>query len=284
MADIERIARAIDHIEDNLQAEVAVAGMAAVAAYSLFHFCRTFSRLTHHTPYDYLMRRRLAEAARELLSTERRIIDVAFDYGWRNPETFTRAFRRVLGTLPSRFRQGGRPPARGLMPRLTPAHLQHIQSGMVTPPALEETGALSLAGVMAPLRRDRSGVDELWALLARELGEAGGGGSRNHYGLLFEPVGPEAATRLYLAAADARGLDLARTALVTKDIPPLRCARFVHTAAPDALPLTLDYVYHTWLPKSGHSHTPPWVLERYGPQLPSPGQQGPEVTLLFPLG
>ena len=67
MADAAVIARAIDYIEAHLQEDISVADMAASVSYSLFHFCRMFNEATHQTPYDYMIRRRLTEAARALL-------------------------------------------------------------------------------------------------------------------------------------------------------------------------------------------------------------------------
>jgi AraC-like DNA-binding protein len=64
MLHLDLMAQAIDFIEAHLRADVTVGDVAAAVSYSVYHFCRTFNQVTHYTPYDYLMRRRLAEAAR----------------------------------------------------------------------------------------------------------------------------------------------------------------------------------------------------------------------------
>lgn len=84
------ISQAVDFIEDNLKEAIAVADVADAVSYSLYHFCRTFNQATHHTPYDYLMRRRLSLAAQELLQTDKKIIEIALDYQFNSPETFSR--------------------------------------------------------------------------------------------------------------------------------------------------------------------------------------------------
>ena len=119
---------AIDFIEDNLKESITVADMAEAASYSLYHFCRTFASVTHHTPYDYLMRRRLSESARELAESERRIIDIALDFGFNNPETYSRAFKRMFGLQPTECRKQGGIERRLLMSRLTPAHVDAMFS------------------------------------------------------------------------------------------------------------------------------------------------------------
>ena len=96
MSDLAAIVHALDFIESHLQEPMALADVADAVAYSLYHFCRSFKNATHYTPYDYLMRRRITEAARALLQSTARVTDVAFDYQFNNLETFSRAFRRVL--------------------------------------------------------------------------------------------------------------------------------------------------------------------------------------------
>ena len=89
-----------------------VAVLADAACYSLFHFIRVFTELTGHGPYDYLMRRRIAEAAREVAFGSRPLIDIALDYRFESPDGFTRAFRRCFGMTPSEARQNRSYPER----------------------------------------------------------------------------------------------------------------------------------------------------------------------------
>ena len=301
MPDLAQIARALDYIEDHLQEAITVADMAEAVSYSLWHFCRTFNQATHHTPYDYLMRRRLAEAARALLEGDEKIIEVALDYQFNNPETFSRAFKRVFGLQPSRWRKEGRaghwPQGRscpGALPALTLAHLQQIDKGPYLRPVVESRGAMELAGVMGPLPEDapgtRGAIGELWDLLARELGRLGEAGPRGPcYGLVRHPEGGEPGGVLYLAAVELAAppgeaaLALAGSALAVKTVPALSWARFVHKGCRQDLPLTMDYVYHTWLPRSGRSLSLPWVLEGYGRSLPGADDDAAETAICIPI-
>ena len=80
MSQLDSMYAAVEFIEANLRSPIRVADMAASVSYSLYHFCRTFNAAVRHTPYDYLMRRRLTESARELVESDRKIIDIACDY------------------------------------------------------------------------------------------------------------------------------------------------------------------------------------------------------------
>lgn len=284
MPDVTLIAQAIDFIEENLREPIGVADMADAVGYSLYHFCRTFSQITHHTPYDYLMRRRLAEAAQTLLQRGERIVDVAFEYQFNSHETFSRAFKRVFGMQPSQLRQQGRIERPGPMPRLTRAHLEQIGKGAYLRPRLVEMDALQVAGFMAPVREDQAIIARLWSLLAKELeSHAAGIGAGSHYGIVSYPEGWEDSGFLYLAAVRIEEPEGAGTHLVLKAIPALACARFIHKGPTRDLPLTLDYVYHTWLPKSGRQLSQPLVIEHYGQGYGGVDDDEFEVEIYIPI-
>lgn len=52
----------------------------------------------------YYKRRRIIVSAFEILHSEKKIIDIALESGFSNHESYTRAFRKVFGMTPSRFR------------------------------------------------------------------------------------------------------------------------------------------------------------------------------------
>jgi AraC family transcriptional regulator len=284
MADVAVIARAIDYVEAHLQEDISVADMAAAVSYSLFHFSRMFNQATHQTPYDYLIRRRLTESAHALVQTDAKIIDVAFDYQFNSPETFSRAFKRLFGIQPRQWRgQAFSDPCR-LVPRLTPAHLRHIAKGHYLKPVLAEKDAFTIVGIMTLLGSDRPGAQDLWDLLARELeGLDKSPAQRSYYGITYHPEGRARHGVPYMAGIRDPGLEVAGTALVSKAVPPLQCARFIHKGSARELQLTLDYVYHTWLPRSGMHLTLPWVLEHFGHDIVDAGNPDSEWEVYIPI-
>jgi AraC family transcriptional regulator len=255
------ICRALDFVEANLREEIAVADMADAAGYSLYHFCRTFNGLVHHTPYDYLMRRRLSESARELVESDKRIIDIAFDYRFNSPETYSRAFKRMFDTQPSQWREHGRLDRRFLLSPLTSEHLEHVNAGDYLKPILEEREAFQVAGVMTLVEDGGEGVSRLWEVLARELESVGGA---VYYGITWYPADWEESVAFYMAGVAVEVVDSVSPVLVVKSIPSLKYARFIHKGARDDLRLTLDYIYQTWLPKSGERLAYPLEIACYG--------------------
>lgn len=277
MADLIPICRALELVETGLTAEIGVADMARAAGFSLYHFCRMFNAATHHPPYDYLMRRRLAEAAREVLTTRRRVLDIALDYQFNNPETFSRAFKRILGRQPSELRREGAIDPRRLMPQLTPAHLAQIARGGYTGAVAGAGKELRLAGISTLLKDERD-VAELWDLLRSEAGHMHG----TRYGVSFYSPGWERRGIVYLAAIETGQEAPLPGALARKDLALPTYTRLVHRGSRQTLGLSLDYVFHTWLARAGLPPTPPWIVEEYGASLLQPDDTEAEIGLLIP--
>ena len=54
---------------------------------------------------EYIRNRRLYMAALELKDSDKKVIDVALEYGYETPESFTKAFTRFHGASPSEIKQ-----------------------------------------------------------------------------------------------------------------------------------------------------------------------------------
>lgn len=256
------ISRALSWLEGHLAEADTVEAFAAASGYSLFHFARTFNRLVHHTPYDYIIRRRLSEAARQLTATRRRVIDIGLEAGFNNPETFARAFKRMFGIQPSQTRQAGRLDPRCLLTPRTPAHLEHIQCCDFLHPTLVERPALRLAGLMTRLQGGPAAVPELWSALAQESGPGG-----ECYGVTTYPADWAKNGVFYFAGISLREGQSPPPALVTRDLPAGLYAQFSHHGGPSCLPLTRDYIYQTWLPLSGKKLSGVLEVETYAGPL-----------------
>ena len=102
----ESIARAVSYIEDNIKEELTIGDIAQEAMVSAFYFQKGFAMLCGFTVGEYTKRRRLSLAGAELVSTDRKIIDIALDYGYDSPDSFTKAFTRFHGATPSSVRRG----------------------------------------------------------------------------------------------------------------------------------------------------------------------------------
>lgn len=88
---LEELSNSLDYIEENLQEDITIEGIAKAAYTSKFHYQRMFFMLTGSTVFEYIRRCRLTLAAQELAAFKANVIDVALKYGYDSPESFSKA-------------------------------------------------------------------------------------------------------------------------------------------------------------------------------------------------
>ncbi len=123
----ESISKAIDYIESHITEELTIADIAKHAIISPYYFQKGFSMLCGFTVGEYIKKRRLTLAGSELVSTDRKIIDIALKYGYDSPDSFTKAFLRFHGATPTAIRKG-----EAMIKSFAPLKIQLILTGGYT--------------------------------------------------------------------------------------------------------------------------------------------------------
>jgi len=104
-----RMQKVLAYMETNLDTDLTLTVLSQVAAFSPCHFHRQFSAYTGITASRLVQLLRLQRASRQLVfNPAASIADIAYDAGFANAESFTRAFRKELGQTPSAFRKAPR--------------------------------------------------------------------------------------------------------------------------------------------------------------------------------
>jgi two-component system response regulator YesN len=83
--------------------ELDLAEIAQYSEVSKNHLSWEFARETGETISDFITRTRIQEAQKLIMETNLRIYEIAEKTGYQNVETFSRAFKKITGTSPSRF-------------------------------------------------------------------------------------------------------------------------------------------------------------------------------------
>ncbi|SFG06514.1 transcriptional regulator, AraC family [Desulfotomaculum arcticum] len=102
---IEMVNDAIHYIESNLHRNISLQELAFRYYISPTHFLRIFKAVTNQTVKSYILGRKLSQAAVALKETDRKVVDIAFQYGFNSHEQFTRDFIKVFHVAPSLFRK-----------------------------------------------------------------------------------------------------------------------------------------------------------------------------------
>ena len=105
---IDRLQRVLNFLEQNWQENITLKEAAAVAALHPQSVSRFFQQHLGMSFQDYLIRLRLARAARSLLESDRTISDIAFHSGFNNLTNFNRHFKTVYHQSPSSYRSRGK--------------------------------------------------------------------------------------------------------------------------------------------------------------------------------
>lgn len=106
---IKQLQRAVDYIEAHLLEGINYEDAAKSVYMSSYSFHRTFSLMAGMTANEYIRKRRLSLAARELQTTDISVIDAALKYGYESPESFSKAFSRFHGVTPRQAKEKGAP-------------------------------------------------------------------------------------------------------------------------------------------------------------------------------
>ena len=103
--NIKIVMSAIDYIESHLHEKTDLATIAEALHYSKYHLHRMFTDTVGLTIRAYAQRRRLTEAAKQLVFSDRPILEIALTAGYESQQSFTDSFRAMYKKAPNRYRE-----------------------------------------------------------------------------------------------------------------------------------------------------------------------------------
>jgi AraC family transcriptional regulator len=105
----EKLVRAVEYIQDQLNADLTVSAIAQTVEMSPDHFTKLFKESTGRSPYQYVVEARVRKA-KELLTTGKLTIsEAAHHVGFVDQSHLTRHFKRVFGLPPRSLLSRRRP-------------------------------------------------------------------------------------------------------------------------------------------------------------------------------
>ncbi len=267
---LERVQTGIDYIEAHLDQDIALAEVARQAGISQWHFQRMFKAMTGETLKTYIRSRRLAQSLAQLLTTKRRIIEIAMEAGFESQEAFTRAFGAAFGLTPHQYRQIGKKSLFLKKVQFDSAYLEHLRAQPSLEPELFEQPALTLVGLTTRFY----GVDSeknnvaaqlppLWDAFLKRLTEIPDVVPCTCYGVI-RPSDDDSEVLSYCAGMAVTQVGVVPDGMQIVRVPAATYARFTHRGPVGNLDHTVNYVYGTWLAQSGRPHTYGPDLEIYG--------------------
>ncbi len=102
---IKNVELAIEYIEEHLTDKIDLDSIANAVHYSKHHLHRMFTNTIGLTLHDYIQRRKLTEAAKLLLFSDKPILDIALVAGYESQQAFTSIFTAMYKQPPNKYRE-----------------------------------------------------------------------------------------------------------------------------------------------------------------------------------
>ena len=93
----------IAFIEERIKQKLEFGELEKTLNFSYRYIREIFKKKTNITLSHYIMVRKIANCALEIVSTKKSLTEIASEYGFDSYDTFTRAFKREVGIRPSEF-------------------------------------------------------------------------------------------------------------------------------------------------------------------------------------
>lgn len=251
---IQALENAIVYIENHLGEAITVEDVARAAGYSYYHLTRQFSAILGESVGSYIKRRRLADGAKKLLYTNKRIIDIALENGFDSSEAFSRAFKAVYQVSPILYRKNRLDLLISAKERLAPTLLRHRIHNLTVHPKLVELPDIQVAGLRGQTTLRDNLLPQLWtqfhalveAIPNRKAGGRGFGVCEacNEGNTIYNMN--DSVLFSEVVAIEVNGFAGLPEPFAAKTLRAGRYAVFTHKGSLARLKETFDYIWGTW--------------------------------------
>lgn len=102
----KEIQLAKDYINQNFsEPSLSLYTVSKIVGFSPNHFSTVFSQETGETFIEYLTKRRIIEAKKLIMNTDKRFADIAFEVGYSDSHYFSYVFKKKIGKSPKEFKK-----------------------------------------------------------------------------------------------------------------------------------------------------------------------------------
>lgn len=248
------ISHVVDYIEAHLDEKLDLDSIANVAGYSKYHLHRMFLAVVGFTVHSYVQRRRLTEAARLLIFTDRPILDIALSAGYETQQSFSVAFKAIFGLSPQALRK-----KRNFYPlqlKFSVDGKKQLRGDTVMDIRTIESGNIKLIGYTANTGKGFSVIGKCMRKFLENKDKIADRVELdciiglNDYTKDFDCQNEQPTFDFY-AAVEVKGFSEIPAGMVAKELPPSKYVVFSFVGKPqDSLQPVADYIYKEWFPQS----------------------------------
>lgn len=245
---------AIVFIENNL-GEVTVQQVANQIGYSHYHFTRIFTAVLGEPVGSYIKSRQLADGAKKLLYTNKKIIDIALENGFQSSEAFSRAFKNKFKTSPNVYRKNRLDTIVASKEPLLQNNLNHLVENVTLTPKIKTIPPVLIAGLQTKTTLTNNTIPALWQSFQKILHTIPNKTSPNRfYGVCLAAeedqsifsMNPEQPFYEFAGVAVSSFTDLPKQ-INAHTLTGGKYAVFTHKGSLHFLPQTFGYIFGTWV-------------------------------------
>jgi AraC family transcriptional regulator len=279
----------VNYIEQNLKNRFEMEDVADRAGFSLFHFMRVFYSFTGYTLKGYIRERRLSDAARELLRSNKKVLELATEYCFESSETFIRAFKKEFKETPNQFRK--KKQLIKYTPRLKVQICRITKGEMKMDCKIKDMDDIRVVGIKRKIvtRESKQQIAALWDDFLSHKNKNENLRTAQTVGICFpEPKYLEQQpepddTWFYMAAVIVKDDVDIPDGLIEHTIPASKYAIFTHKGSFEKLHETYKFISVDWIQQVDYEfylhEEIEWYDERFKPENPEKS----EYDILVPI-
>jgi AraC family transcriptional regulator len=267
------IYKSITMIESNLKSDLSMNEIASSVGFSYYYYSRLFKAITGISPSTYMNQRKIADSVEMLMTTDKKIIDVALMYGYGSPEAYTRAFTRIFDQAPTDVRKQGLIYGERMLNPLEEGETFGEESQPFRKPEIVELEGIHLVGLSFyyDFATNKNDLTEQYNYLVSCVSKLEGVKQPiKMYQMQYWFDNQKSDSVYFFIAVEAEKNCQLPIQLISKTIPAGKYLKFYHKGLANQVSKTYDYIYREWLPRTEYQLPFNYNFEYYGKESLGP--------------
>lgn len=252
MNKLSPLKKAILYIENHLDEDIILSEVAKDVGYSYYHFTRIFHSLLGESLSSYIKKRRLSNSAEKLLSTDKKILEIALESGFESSEAYSRAFKKIYGINPISYRKNNVDLIICKKNTLDDEFFFHVINNLSIKPKIVYIDNIDIIGLRKKTSLQNNNIPELWDefwKLHKYIDNCNT--TKRYFGICeYSAVTPYTmnTNNIFVEFVGVEGLNIKDIPiqLTTIRINAGKYAVFTHFGAIKDINKTYQYIWNTW--------------------------------------
>ena len=289
MDKLHVIGKSIVFIENNLYDSIVASDISDEVSYSYYHFHRYFQAVMGETLGSYIRSRRLTQAALELITTDKNIMDIAISLRFESHEAFTRAFKTRYKMTPKQYRANSINMLIGNKQPYIDEEFRYLGNITLVPEIVSISQRCVMGMRFETTVKDNKSV-VMWERFNKELVKLDAVCLSSCRYEIFEvgdscsvdTFNDESCCSVFIGIEVPEGFKIP-SSMKMRTLFGVRYARFIHTGAVATLPQTYQYIWGTWFPKSNFEIAGYDDFECYTDHFLGAYNEDSQIDIYFPI-